>query len=228
MPAKKPMMKRVRPRRVYRRRYKKRANYSVARTSPISDRTYTRMRYATLTALNYGGLGTPAAYQYRINSLFDPDLTGGGHQPLGFDQYATLYNKYRVHGMKYKITFTSRSTTYQAEVAVQVRPNNTLHTVIDTIFESPYSQKRTLGIEGGRAIATISGYCSVAKIRGVSKSVVKSDDQYASLVTTSPNTVPVLTIYCQNQTSNQAIEVAVRVELEYFCEFFDRKLLTQS
>ena len=37
------------------------------------------------------------AKQYmRMNSLFDPDQTGTGHQPYYFDQFAALYNRYTV------------------------------------------------------------------------------------------------------------------------------------
>lgn len=34
--------------------------------------------------------------QMRLNSLFDPDLTGAGHQPYCFDQYSALYASYCV------------------------------------------------------------------------------------------------------------------------------------
>lgn len=217
-----------RKKRAYGRKARGRSNYSVARTSPISDRTFTRLKYSMLTALNYGGLGFPTNHQFRINSLFDPDFSLGGHQPLGYDQYSTLYNKYRVHGMGYKITFINRETAYQLEVATQLRPNSVAQTNIDTIHEAPYTQKRIIGIEGGRSMATIKGYASMAKIRGVSKSVIKSDDQYSASTGANPAISAFLQIYMQNQTSNVAAECAIRVELEYFCEFYDRKLLLQS
>lgn len=37
---------------------------------------------------------------YRQNSLFDPEYTGTGHQPYGFDDIATWYNFYTVVGCK--------------------------------------------------------------------------------------------------------------------------------
>jgi hypothetical protein len=35
-------------------------------------------------------------WQFRMNSLYDPDFTGGGVQPTTFDQWMTLYTRYRV------------------------------------------------------------------------------------------------------------------------------------
>lgn len=35
-------------------------------------------------------------WQFRINSLYDPDFTGGGSQPTTFDQWMALYDRYRV------------------------------------------------------------------------------------------------------------------------------------
>ena len=35
---------------------------------------------------------------FRLNSIYDPDLDlVNGHQPLGYDQWSTFYNKYRVY-----------------------------------------------------------------------------------------------------------------------------------
>nr|QTE03423.1 MAG: capsid protein [Phoenicurus auroreus CRESS-DNA-virus sp.] len=43
---------------------------------------------------------------YRANSVFDPDQSNIGHQPMFFDNYANIYNNYRVLGSKITVTFT--------------------------------------------------------------------------------------------------------------------------
>jgi len=57
--------------------------------------TTTKHRYIGAGILN-AAVGALGIYQFRTNSLFDPDLTGTGHQPYGFDQWKTYYGTYMV------------------------------------------------------------------------------------------------------------------------------------
>lgn len=47
--------------------------------------------------------GSTAVYQWRCNSLFDPNYTGSGHQPFYFDQVASIYSHYTVIGAKISV-----------------------------------------------------------------------------------------------------------------------------
>lgn len=69
---------------------------------PVPGRIANQMSdYATYT-LRYTELfpgvdiSTNWTKQFRINSIFDPNYTDTGHQPLGRDLLATVYNYYRV------------------------------------------------------------------------------------------------------------------------------------
>jgi hypothetical protein len=35
-------------------------------------------------------------HHFRTTAVYDPDYTGTGHQPYGFDQHSRLYNHYIV------------------------------------------------------------------------------------------------------------------------------------
>ena len=39
-------------------------------------------------------------YQFALNSVYDPDQSGVGHQPRGHDQWSTMYKRYCVIGAK--------------------------------------------------------------------------------------------------------------------------------
>uniref|UniRef100_UPI004047FF53 hypothetical protein n=1 Tax=Aliarcobacter sp. TaxID=2321116 RepID=UPI004047FF53 len=218
--------------RPFKRTYRKKRgipNSVRSQTAPLPDRYFTKLRYSELAGATYSqAAGSPATYQFRINSIYDPNYTGTGHQPLGHDELGALYNRYRVYGMRYKITFINRSTSYQAECALQLRPNVSAHTSMDTVFEAPYSKKCIVGIEGGSSIKVLKGYASVAKIRGVSKKTVSADDTYQAQVGANPSVEPILTIYVRNNDATVDLFMAFRVELEYFVCFFDRKILNQS
>lgn len=58
-----------------------------------------RMRYSQHITLN-PGLASYDKYTFRANSIFDPDWSGAGHQPLGHDQWQTFYKNYVVIGSK--------------------------------------------------------------------------------------------------------------------------------
>lgn len=67
---------------------------------------------------------------WRMNSLFDPDLTGTGHQPLCRDLWASQYDYYAVLACRYTIrlynanddgiTYTATGTSQQRPGAVNV------------------------------------------------------------------------------------------------------------
>lgn len=54
------------------------------------------LRYVDNVILNPTSSAS-AVNVYRINSVFDPDYTGVGHQPMFHDNYASVYQKYRVN-----------------------------------------------------------------------------------------------------------------------------------
>lgn len=59
---------------------------------------------------------TQAIYKFAGNSPFDPDQTGAGVQPYGWDQIAALYSKYVCYGSKIKIYFINDSVATSFQV----------------------------------------------------------------------------------------------------------------
>ena len=76
------------------------------------------MRYVQNVVLDVGVVGIISKYVFRANSLFDPNVTGGGHQPMTFDQMSVFYNHYVVSGAK--ITVKAYSTDDAASVPTLV------------------------------------------------------------------------------------------------------------
>jgi len=50
------------------------------------------------------------SYAFRANSVFDPDVQLGGHNPMGFNQWAAIYRKYTVLGAKISMQYTPTAT----------------------------------------------------------------------------------------------------------------------
>lgn len=55
-----------------------------------------------------------AYYIFRANSAYDPDFTGTGHQPMGFDEYMKLYDHYQVKWSSIKVTNMPTQSTGNA------------------------------------------------------------------------------------------------------------------
>lgn len=66
-----------------------------------------RMTYFEQIRLDPGIGGIAAPYVFRANSVYDPNHTAGGHQPMFHDQYSAVYNHYKVAGSKITITGTN-------------------------------------------------------------------------------------------------------------------------
>jgi len=78
---------------------KKKRQYQAYPTSvrvgkqPIPKQLFNRLKYAETVNITLGitGLGS---YLFSCNGLYDPNITGTGHQPMYFDQFSALYDHY--------------------------------------------------------------------------------------------------------------------------------------
>lgn len=68
---------------------------AIPRAIGVPAVNHTTHRYCEMGAIT-AALGALGTYVWKCNSLFDPDQTGGGHQPYGFDQFKTYYATYSV------------------------------------------------------------------------------------------------------------------------------------
>lgn len=70
-----------------------------------------KLRYADSITINPGAASAIAEYNFGANCAFDPDLNIGGHQPLGFDCYMTMYDHYKVLQSKITCTVVGNETS---------------------------------------------------------------------------------------------------------------------
>lgn len=98
---------RRRRRRPY-KRYKR--PFSVSQNNNgIARRQIVRMTYIQQISLN-PTLGVSATHVFSANGCYDPDITGVGTQPYGFDQWMPFYNHFVVLGSKCSVSFIPTGT----------------------------------------------------------------------------------------------------------------------
>lgn len=101
-------------------------------------------RYATNIAVT-STTGSLANYLFSCNGMFDPDITGSGHQPMYFDQLTAIYNHYTVVASTIKVTISCTSVPTNPCQAVLYFEDDTTVTPANTIA----------GQESGTAVTKI-------------------------------------------------------------------------
>jgi len=182
------------------------------------------LRYNEQNNVASGGAGIPFIQLYNMNSIFDPDRTGVGHQPYGHDTYQTLYNRYRVLKFRYRVVLAPNSATVANVVVV---PLNNVSTIdfISLTEQSTYAKPRILSLSG-MSECVYTGTVDLAKLNGSTASAYKDDDRFEAVFGTSPSELMGLYLCFQGNTA--AVTIQYNVILEYYCELFDPIALTQS
>lgn len=188
---------------------------------PISSRYICKMKYSEVITTN----AITGDYAFNLNSIFDPNRTGAGHQPYGHDTLFTLYNRYRVIACGWRIQFLP--STAGIPITVTSFPANEL-VVFPTgseAKENPRTRYITQTVGGGAM--TLKGKQYIPALVGRTKSQYMSDDRYQAQMGTSPNELAILNL--QAFTSGDVPSSnTLQILLEYTVEFFDAKHLAQS
>lgn len=222
-------VRRPRRRRPSRRRPSRRRRSLTRFAGAFPTRLLVKLKYSQIGNLSFSGTAVLSTAQFRCNSIYDPDYTGGGHQPMGRDQYAGIYLRYRVVGMSYVVTFINQEAK-SVDCFVIFKPNTAIDTTIENAYEGQHTRHRaTLGYNStDKGIRIFKGYISMAKANGVTRREVMADDEHQSLMGDNPIKNPIMTVAIANQTTNTACSVNVRVLLTYHTIVSDVTFLGQS
>lgn len=214
-------------------RSRRRRRYLTSRqnTSAVSPSQVVKFRYVDTITLN-PGVGTTAEYNFRANSIHDPDFTGVGHQPLGHDQWANFYEHYTVIGSKLKATFFSPGdsvTTATGLVGVMLDEDTTSITSIRNMMEQAKARTRymtTKGGPGGRV--SVTSHYSPKRFFAI-KDMKDNRNLVGSLFGNNPTEGAYFKIFAgPANTADDVGIISVVVEVEYICLLSERRNLLES
>jgi hypothetical protein len=221
MPLRRRLAKRrpaVRRRPAARRRY----GLTVPRTlQPIPPKFICKMKYSETVFTDAAG-----QYVFNLNSIHDPNRTGFGHQPYGFDNLALLYNRYRVISCGWRIGIPTTEGSLPCMFACIPSNDDAIVWDINELRENPRAK---YAIQNpGASLVFITGKSYLPKLMGQTKAQYMANENTAALVTGSPNENAELYIKTTNQDVSVRVGQNVQVLLEYTVEFFDQKRILQS
>lgn len=207
----------IRRRRFAKRRVQKTTNVNRS-LQPVPSRYICKMKYSTNVATDING-----QYIFNLNSLYDPDRTGTGHQPYGFDNLALLYNRYRVISCGWRIS--SPTASYRQIGCI---PSNDLGITwdINDMKENPRAKYIIQSTGGGTM--TLHGKSYLPALMGRTKTQYMADDNYQAIVNTSPVENALLYITTATNAGDAEPFAQVQVLLEFTVEWFDIKHVVRS
>ncbi len=168
---------------------------------------------------------TPLFYQMNLNSIYDPDRTGAGHQPMGRDQYAALFGAYRVDRCDYEVNLSNCSTLQPFSYRWGINPL-TSGPVAGT---GPEAKRWNSGNGGANhSVIAIKGSTDLWTAASVSKARYQTDDVFVGGIGADPATTPTLQVYVAPFDGATSTQIDFNFRMTYHVKFFDPVYLSQS
>lgn len=188
------------------------------------SRTTRKIRYSDSFSLS-STAGVVAGYVFSANGLYDPNITGTGHQPMGFDQLMLSYNHYAVTHATISVLFKSTASAFHS-CAVRVAADAVIPTTPTTILEYGLLNTDTLEAKGVYGdVKRLSESVNIKKIQGVTN--VVDDPSLRGDAASNPTEQTYFQIMIFDQ-SGGSCTCSVEVVIDFVAVFTEPRLLTAS
>lgn len=166
--------------------------------------------------------GIVSKHTFNLANIFDPDVSGGGHQPFGHDQWATLYRQYYVKSAKISVKWSNIATNNIAHnVFVTLDKDNNIDGNLD------FRQEKTRGVGNATLLPnsnntkTVSVYYNPKSYHAIKDP--KDDHQIKALMSAGPllPAYAVIGIQPLDQVSTSTAIIYGEVRIEFNVVIFD-------
>jgi hypothetical protein len=184
--------------------------YSPSNVYGFPDKLLVKLRYHEGNSIGSvtGGINT---YKFRLNSLFDPNYTGTGHQPMYRDTYASIYNHYSVVSTRATVRFVNNSAS-PFWVGAVIDDDSAASGGIDPIIEQNHSKSHLVtSVSGSNSASSIVIDWDCKKILGINPYTTES---YKTAFAENPGEESFLMIYAATADSTTN-NIYFDVTLEY-------------
>lgn len=183
--------------------------------SAFNLRHKARLRYADVVTIGTFGV-TAVGWVFSANGLYDPDITGTGHQPLGFDQLMTFFNHYTVTQSWINVTFLNSATNTPCMVALSVQRASSPLSSYQRVLEcgdAVFGNCGAITGSGGPPGTVLRHHVKVANFQSIPN--VLNDDTLRGTAAANPATQMYFVLYVTGlTTSDQSISAQVVIDFE--------------
>lgn len=184
------------------------------------------LKYVERVTLTNAAPSAPQTHNFSCNSLYDPNASGSGHQPLYFDQLMALYDQYCVILSRIKLTFTNTGTVPCYAMCYINDDTTVTPSSYTDISEQTGAKHMVLGArDSGSATRSFKLWWGATKWFGKSP---LSKDSIIGSVSASPTEQVYFTLATQPIDVTTVETVYVDVELEYVAVFTELKDIASS
>jgi hypothetical protein len=189
----------------------------------VPDHYYTHLNYDefSLTILSTAATGI---YVYRGNCCFDPNFTGVGAQPVGFDQLTALWSRFKVHGSRIEVKLIQ--CTQIAALSVTPSLVSSTPSSMQVSLQTPYNVNMMIPSTVPTNNLKLTKYIETRKIFGYPN--IFQDDVFAGSGSSSPNHVFFWVLNAATFDEVTTATMRVNVKITYDIEFYNRVNLSQS
>lgn len=191
------------------------------KSGPMPKAFTTTLRYCEYGISVNPGAGLAGEYIFRANDVFDPNQSGVGHQPRGFDQLMPLFNHFTVIGSRIRVSAVNDdenvgailSCTLQGEGTTQLNP-------IDHLERQDVKYAVMGPKNGSNTVGQVSMNCSVKRF--FRKTNLLDDPTLRGDVSTSPTEQAYyhIGVYPHNGTTDLGA-VDLMVLIDYIVTFHE-------
>lgn len=157
--------------------------------APFPPRMVRTFKYLDTVTHTEGSAGGGYVHVFTPSSMYDPNNTGAGHQPMFYDQLISStgpYTRYRVLSVKARVTFTCLSSS-PSGVGLFASSSLSGPPSIIAAIERPWSKWTTVcGNASGKPVATLTMDVPAHEALGITKRHLLDDDNYAGYYNSSP------------------------------------------
>lgn len=216
-----------RSRKYKRKRKKKQWIPNVIRyQGPLKKTQKSTLTYSDIYTMT-NGVGTMSSQIMRLNGPFDPDVTGAGHQPRGFDQLMALYDHYVVIGAQIELNITNWTDSAACTFAACIKDNNLADTNYLSMLENATRRVVTLSkATAGGASKRLTFNINPNKFLGRSKPL--SDPELKGGIGSVPDEQAFLHFGHTASDLTSVATITVNATIKYTIVFIEPKTPSES